>query len=447
MQKNDVYTAECVGYTSEGAGVCRIEGRAVFVPNLIEGESAEIRILKVSNTAVYGKLERLLSASPERVEPDCPVYGKCGGCAVRHMSYSEELRFKRQKVQNCITRIGGLDIKADEIIGADSVDGYRNKTIFTVGEGGETGFYRARTHDLVPAPECSIESDYARRVAGAVRKYMRECRVPAFSEKTGSGVRRVMARYGFESREGQAVIVTGRGAVKSADKLIEYILSAAPETVSIMRNINPRPGDTVLSFDYERLWGRESIRDTLCGLSFDLSAGAFYQVNHDQAEKLYGKALEYAALTGSETVLDLYCGTGTITLCLAKKAGRAIGCEIVGAAIENAVENAKHNGVQNAGFICADAEKCADELLKSVLRPDVVCVDPPRKGLSPEVPGIIAKMAPERVVYVSCDPATLARDLKCFASFGYKTEKATPVDMFPRTAHVETVVLMSRVER
>lgn len=444
MQKNDIFTAACVGYTSEGAGVCRIDGRAVFVPQLIEGESAEIRILKVSNTAVYGKIERLLTASPERTEPDCPVYGKCGGCAVRHMSYREELRFKRQKVQNCLTRIGGIDIEADDIIGAGSVDGYRNKTIFTVGEGGVTGFYRARTHDLVPAPECRIESDYARRVAGAVRKYMRDFSVPAFSEKTGTGIRRVMARCGFKSREGQAVIVTGRGSLKSADKLIEYIRSAAPETVSIMRNVNDRAGDTVLSFDYERLWGRESICDTLCDLSFDLSAGAFYQVNRDQAEKLYGKALEYAALTGSETVLDLYCGTGTITLCLAKKAKRAIGCEIVEAAIENARKNAVSNGITNAEFICADAEKCADELLRSGLRPDVVCVDPPRKGLSPEVPGIIAKMAPERVVYVSCDPATLARDLKCFASFGYKTEKATPVDMFPRTAHVETVVLMTK---
>lgn len=451
LEKNMIRTVTCEGYTSEGMGVCRIDGRAVFVRGLLLGEAADIRILKATKTAVYAKVEKLTSESKERILPDCPVYWQCGGCMLRHMSYSEELRLKKKRVEDAVRRIGGIDLPVSEILGAEKTEGYRNKTIYTVGRTGDravTGFYRERSHDLVSAPDCAIESDYSKRAAAALRRSMDGYFIPEYEPETGRGVRRLMCRFGFSSGEGQIVIVCGRGKLPHEKEIVEELLKACPETVSIMKNVNPDPGDTVLGKDYELIYGKESITDKLCSLSFELAPDAFYQVNREQAERLYGKALEYADLKSGDTALDLYCGTGTITLCLAKSAGRAIGAEIVESAVRNARKNAERNGIHNAEFICADAGKAAFELAQKGLRPDVVVVDPPRKGLFPDVPGIIAEMEPKRIVYVSCDPATLARDLRIFDSLGYRAEKLTAVDMFPRTSHVETVVLMSReVER
>lgn len=443
LTKNSIHTVTGTGYTSDGLGIARVDGRVVFVRGLLRGETAEIRILKASKSAVYAKIERLISPSAHRVTPDCPVYGRCGGCSLRHMDYAEELTFKLARVNDAFSRIGGLALTADEIIGSDHIDGYRNKTIYTVGMAdgkAVTGFYRARSHELIPAPACAIESDFAKRAAAALRASMDEYRIPAFDEKTGTGIRRLMCRFGFQSHEGQIVLVTGRGGIPHEKALIEALLAACPETVSLMRNTNPNPGDTILSRDFAVLWGADHITDELCSLRFHLAADAFYQVNRDQAEKLYGKALEYAGLTENDTALDLYCGTGTITLCLARQAKRVVGAEIVESAIENARANAVANGIENADFICADAGEAAKRLEREGFRPDVVVVDPPRKGLFPEVPGIIASMAPKRVVYVSCDPATLARDLKLFSGLGYTAVKATVFDLFPRTASVETAV-------
>ena len=447
LLKNSLHSAVCTGYTSKGEGVVRIGGRAVFVKGLIRGERAIVRIVKSGSGAVYGRIEELTEPSEMRREPDCPVFGKCGGCALRHMDYMEELELKTHRVRDALERIGGIDVPMEPIIGADRTEGYRNKTIYTVGwENGRavTGFYRPRSHDLIPAERCAIESDFSHRAAGAVREWMDTWRVPSFDPERGEGVRRLFCRYGFASGEGQVVIVTGRGAVPHRERLVEMIRDACPGTVSVMRNINANPGDTVLGQKYETLWGGECIHDTLCGLEFSLSPSAFYQVNRDQAERLYDKALEYACLTGREKVLDLYCGTGTITLCMASRAGSAVGVEIVESAVDNARENAAANGVKNARFIAGDAPKAADGLLREGFRPDVVVVDPPRKGLSPETPELIASMEPKRVVYVSCDPGTLARDLARFAGLGYKTTKICPVDMFPRTHHVECCALLSR---
>ena len=443
MEKNEIYTARCVGYTSQGMGIVRLEGRAVFVRGLMEGEEAEIRILKVTASAVYGKIQRLLTASPHRIDPGCPAYGACGGCCVRHMDYEEELRFKHRKVADALRRIGGAELEPEPILGAQSVEGYRNKTIYTVGPGPVTGFYRQRSHDLVAAPFCSIESDYGRRAAECVTQWMKSFSVPAYDERTRRGVRRIMCRYGFGTGQGQTVIVTGRGEVKNAAALAELLRERAPETVSLMQNINEEPGDTILSPVYRTLWGADHITDSLCGLEFELSPGAFYQVNRTQAQRLYDLAVEKADLGPEDTVLDLFCGTGTITLCMARQAKRAIGVEIVEAAVENARENARRNGVENAEFFASDAAETARLLKSQGLKPRVIVVDPPRKGLLPGTAEIIAGLEPERVVYVSCDPATLARDVKIFFSLGYAARSASPVDMFPRTEHVETVCLLT----
>ncbi len=449
LQKNDIYTDRCVGYTSEALGIVRLDGRAVFVKGLIRGERAEIRIVKTGKRAVYGKIERLLEASPERISPDCAVYGKCGGCALRHMSYREELEFKKKRVEDAFLHIGGIELKVDEILGAKEINGYRNKTIYTVGRdenGAVTGFYRARSHELIPTDRCLIESDYGNRCADAVKAWIDRYNIPIFDSESGQGVRRLMCRWGEKSGEGQVVLVTGKGEIPHKKELVEKILEICPETVSIMGNVNPAPGDTVLSREFYTIWGQDYIMDSLCGMEFRLAPGAFYQINHNQAERLYEKAIEYAALTGREKVLDLYCGTGTITLRLAMEAKEAVGAEIVESAVKNAGENAERNGVGNVRFICGDAGETARTLREKGYNPEVVVVDPPRKGLLPEVSGIIASMEPQRVVYVSCDPGTLARDLKLFKELGYDPQKATAVDMFPRTSHVETVVLLSRQE-
>lgn len=450
FKKNKIYTAVIEGYTSEGLGVARIEGRAVFIKGALIGEKCRIRIVKAGRNAVYGKLEETISPSTERTEPVCSVFDGCGGCSLQHMTYAEELRFKKQRVDDAFSRIGGLSLKCEEIIGAENICSYRNKAIYSVSEENGrpvAGFYRERTHEVVSADGCAIESEYSAAAVRAVLKWMAEYDIPAFSADTSEGIRRIFCRYAFGTGEGQIVLVTGRSRLPCKDELIDILRRECPETVSIMRNINDRPGDTVLSGDYELLWGAARIRDTLMGLDFSIAAGAFYQVNREQAEKLYKKALEYVSLKKSETALDLYCGAGTITLCLAREAGCAVGVEIVESAIESAMENAKENEIENVRFICADAPKAAKMLNCEGFSPDVVVVDPPRKGLSPETPGIIASMSPERVVYVSCDPGTLARDLKAFSGLGYAPARACAVDMFPRTPHVETVVLMSRKEK
>lgn len=449
LKKNDIRRAVITGYASDGQGIARIDGQVVFVKGALEGEELDVRVLKVGKNIAWGKVERLIAPSAHRVSPACPVYGKCGGCAALHMDYEEELRFKRGKVNDALRRIGGLDLEVEEIIGADEPGSYRNKAIYSVAkENGKTitGFYRRHSHEVISAEGCLIETDYSRRAAGSLRKWMDENGIDAYSPETRKGIRRLFCRYGAGTGQGQVVVVTGSGDLPQKDSLISAILKACPETVSIMRNINAAPGDTVLSADFETLWGSDSITDTLCGLRFDLAAGAFYQVNRDQAQRLYDKALEFADLTKEDTALDLYCGAGTITLCLASRAKEAVGAEIVRSAVDNARENAAKNGVTNVRFICADAAEAAKELLSQGFRPTVITVDPPRKGLLPGTAEIIASFEPERIVYVSCDPATLARDLKVFEALGYKAIRAAAADLFPRTEHIESVVLLSKGE-
>ena len=439
LEKGSVYTAVIDGYSSEGLGIARVNGAVVFVPHAVRGEEIDLRITKVMKTSCAGEIVKIHNPSPERMEPECPYAGKCGGCAYRHLTYPEELWAKRQRVQDALTRIGGLDLTVEEILGAKNPEHYRNKSQYPVGADGSIGFFQARTHKVVPIRRCLIQTEAADRTAQAVGEWMRRYKISAYDETTGKGlVRHVCVRVNRKGESLCCVVVNGN-KVPREPELAAYVTAAVPHTVGVLLNSNTRRGNVVLGDKYRTLFGRNYLMDTLCGLEFKLSMPSFYQVNRDQAEVLYGKALEFAGLTGNETVLDLYCGIGTITLCLAKAAKRVIGAEIVPPAIRDAKENALRNHIENAEFFCGDAADIAAKLESDGLRPDVVTVDPPRKGLAPEVIASVAAMGPEKVVYVSCDPATLGRDVKIFREFGYEAKRAAAVDMFPGTAHVETV--------
>lgn len=442
LHKNELHIAPITGYTAEGLGVARIDGQVVFVHGGVRGETCTIRILKVLKNVAYGRVESVECPSPARREPDCPHYPACGGCDFRHISYEEELEAKRQRVEDALRRVGGADISVDEIIGSESVDYYRNKAQFPVSPDGYAGFFRAHSHQVIPALDCRIQAPQANEIAAAVEMFLRDYHIPAYVEATGKGLLRHI--YVRTNQAGQALVclVVNGCRIPHESELVRYIQDACPTVSGIVLNQNESDTNVVLGTAYRTLWGADTLSDTLCGLTFRISAPSFYQVNRSQAERLYKKAIEYANLTGCETVLDLYCGAGTITLSMARYARRVIGAEIVPEAIENAVENARLNHIINAEFLLGDAGNVAKILADQSLHPDVVVVDPPRKGLGVSVIPIIASMSPERILYVSCDPGTLARDVKRFAEHGYRTVKAAAVDLFPRTQHVETVVLL-----
>ena len=446
LREGKIYTGTVEGYSSEGLGIVRLDGAVVFVPQSIRGEEIDLRITKVMKTAAAGEVVKIRKASPERVKPECPHFGKCGGCDFQHMAYTEELWAKRQRVQDAIARIGGSDVQVEEILGAKNPLYYRNKSQYPVGADGTIGFFQARTHKVVNIDRCLIQSEISDKTAQAVRAWMKKYKISAYDETTGKGlVRHVYVRVNKRGESLCCIVVNGRQLPREPE-LAAYVLGAAPKTVGVVLNTNTSRGNVILGDQYRTVWGQDYLMDTLCGLTFKLSVPSFYQVNREQAEVLYGKALEFAGLTGEETVLDLYCGTGTITLCLAKQAKRAIGAEIVPPAIRDAKENAERNGIENVEFFCGDASDIAAKLEKDGLRPDVITVDPPRKGLAPEVIASVAGMEPKRVVYVSCDAATLGRDIKIFEKCGYQATRACAVDMFPGTRHVESVVLLNREE-
>ena len=451
LMKNEIYTAEVEGCSSEAYGVCRIDGQAVFVPRAIPGERWELRIVKALSGAVYAKGEKLLCPSPHRVEPKCPYFTKCGGCDTWHMDYGEELRFKLDKVNSALRHIGRQELTAGEIIGSERDERYRNKAVFAVGDNGDGpvfGFYRERSHELIAVDSCLIQSELSCRCAAELTAFMRDNGIPAYDEKSAKGVvRHVFCRQAFYGQGAVACIVAARGFGAKTEGLAAQLRRACPELTGIVLNVNKSAGNTVLSGDFYTLWGSEKISDCLCGLSFEISPQSFFQINPAQAQKLYERAMDYAFSKPVGLALDLYCGAGTISLCLAKRAERVIGAEIVPQAIENARENASRNGITNAEFICADAARAAAELAGRGLEPDVIVVDPPRKGMDEAAVAAVASMRADRIVYVSCNPSTLARDILRFNALGYKLDQAAAVDMFPKTAHVETVVLMSRVDK
>lgn len=449
LRKNQIYTVVIDGYSSEAAGVCHIDGCAVFVPGTIPGERWEIKIVKVSKTAVFARAEKLLAALPCRQNPECRYYGKCGGCDTWHMSYEEELRFKLGRVNDALHRIGKQTFTASEIIGGDSIYHYRNKGIYAFApKDGKAvfGFYRERSHDIIEIDECLIQDEQSVHAAKAVADFCNGNSIPAYNEADNTGiVRHVFYRHAVTGTDAMLCVVARKGFGSLTQTFVEHMRARCPELTGIVLNINKSTGNTVLSGDFYTLWGKGSISDVLCGSEFEIAPQAFFQINPPQAQKLYERAAEYAALTNDDLAFDLYCGAGTISLRLARDAGKVIGAEIVPEAIENAKENAARNNIGNAEFICADAGAAAMQLAARQLRPKVICVDPPRKGMSPATVDAVASMQPERIVYVSCDPATLARDILRFSQLGYELKKATAVDMFPRTSHVETVVLMTRI--
>ena len=445
LEKNKIYRARIEGYTSEGLGVARIDGQAVFVHRALRGEDCDVLLLKVLKNAAFGKAVKVCEPSSHRVEPDCPYYGKCGGCDFRHMDREEELYAKKTRVQDALRRIGGSDVQVEEILAGERLH-YRNKSQFPIAADGTVGFYKARSHQVIPVENCLLQKVDTNNVQLKFDRYIRLYNVSCYDERTRQGLlRHLYVRSNGAGESLVCIFANGRELPHEAE-LVALLREASPRIVGVVLGVNTQPTGAILGKEYRTLWGTDVLTDELCGLTFRLSVPSFYQVNREMAEVLYDKAVEFAALTGTETVLDLYCGAGTITQVMARHAGRVIGAEIVPEAIEDAKANAKRNGVENVEFFCGDAAAVAADFAAKGLRPDVICVDPPRKGLAPEVVRAAAQMAPRRIVYVSCDPATLARDVKLFAAEGYGAVRAAAVDMFPGTANVESVVALERRE-
>ena len=447
-KKNASLTLEITGYTAEGMGVARWEGRVVFIPGTILGERWEVQLLKVKTNVAWGRAVRLLATSPERVALDCPLAGRCGGCQYRHMTYEEELRAKRQRVQDALTRVGGVSLELPQVLGAENPLRYRNKVQFPVAQekrGLAVGYYRARSHDVLDVDDCLLQPEAVTTLRRAFKGWMERYRVPAYDEGTCQGLIRHLYVRTNQAGEALCCVVANGTRLPHAPELVQALRQAVPSLAGLVLNTNTKDTNVILGPNYRTIWGRDFLEERLCGMTFRLSVPSFFQINRAQTERLYAQALEFAGLTGRETVLDLYCGIGTISLALAQRAGQVIGAEIVPEAVQDAQANAARNQVDNARFLCGDAGEAAFQLAAEGVRPQVICVDPPRKGLAPEVPEILAYMAPDRIVYVSCDPATLARDVKRFGELGYPAVKAQAVDLFPRTAHVETVVLLSKL--
>ena len=443
IKKNDRINLKIDSCSANGSGVGRHNGMAIFVPATAVGDEITAHILKVKKNYAFAKVESVITPSEDRIAPECPVYLKCGGCVFSHMKYDAEKKIKAEHVEECFRRIGGISPEFEPIIGADSDSRYRNKAQYPVAiDGGEikTGFYSPHSHRVIHCPDCLLQPPEFEGILSVFADYIKESGVSVYDETNHKGLlRHIYIRKGSASGEIMVCAVINGKNLPNHEKLIDALLKKESSIKSIVLNINKKDTNVILGDTCRTLWGSDYITDILCGLKFRISPLSFYQVNRNQAEKLYYKAAEYAALTGSETVLDLYCGAGTIGLSMAKNAKNIIGVEIVPEAIEDAKINAQLNGIENSRFICSDAAKAAEILKNEGVHPDVIILDPPRKGCSPDMLQVAAQMNPDRIVYVSCDPATLARDCGIFAELGYTVQKATPVDMFPRTGHVETV--------
>ena len=437
------------GLGSSGEGVGKYENFTIFVQGALPGETVEVAITLAKKNYAVGKLLQIIESSAQRVQPACPLYKECGGCQLQHLSYEGQLQVKQQQVQDAITRIGHLQLQVLPTLGARQPWYYRNKMQFPAAQNAEgqltVGCYAAATHSVINTGDCLIQKQYNNQVLQVVRSWMEQYGISAYDEKNGKGlVRHVMGRVGVHSGEVMVVLVTSEYDIPHKKELVDLLRQEIPNVVSIQQNINKKRTNIIMGLKNRVLYGKETITDSLGSLSFHISALSFFQVNSEQAEVLYAKALEYAALEGHETVVDVYCGTGTISLYLAQKAKKVFGIEIIAPAIENAKQNAMDNHYTNAEFICGDAAVELPKLLAGGVQPHVVLVDPPRAGCEEKVLEAIAKVQPEKVVYVSCNPATLARDLAYLEAHGYKTQKVQPVDMFPQTHHIENVALITR---
>ena len=449
LLKNQIYEATVTDYTEEGQGVAHVEGCVVFLPNAVAGERVKLRIEKARKTWAAGKIVEILERSPHRVNRACPVAKLCGGCDFWHLDYEEETRLKAQRVTDCLNRIGGENLERLPILAAPTCEGYRNKAQYPVAwEKGRAyaGFFKAGTHQVVENTRCRILPEEADRIKAIVMDYVNTNRVPVYDEATHRGLlRHIYVRRGAVSGQILVCLVVNGNGLPKVSGLIDA-LKAVPGFTTLVLSVNTKKGNAVLGDKFVTLYGPGYIEDTLCGLNFRLSARSFYQVNHPQAQRLYREAISLAQITKEDLVLDLYCGVGTITLAMAAAAGKVIGVEVVPQAVEDARENAVRNGIENAEFFCADAGAAALELEAKGIRPDIITVDPPRKGLNADAIEAIDRMDPRRLVYISCDPATLARDVALLKERGFTLQKALAADLFPRCSHVETVALLSKGE-
>ncbi|MGM9600520.1 MAG: 23S rRNA (uracil(1939)-C(5))-methyltransferase RlmD [Faecousia sp.] len=446
LEKGKIYEAATYDYTSEGQGVAKIEGCAVFVPNAIVGERCRVEIQKAGKTWAAGRIVEILEKSPHRIQRLCPISAKCGGCDFHHMDYAEETRLKAQRVKDCLNRLGGENLEAVPILSAPAIEGYRNKAQYPVaGKKGRVyaGFFRAGSHEVVENQRCRILPEIFDRVKDTVIDFWNRFGLTAYDETTRKGLlRHIYVRRGAVSGQLMVCLSVNGRSVPHSEALIGALQGLEGFTTLIL-SVNEKPGNAVLGEEFITLYGPGYIEDTLCGLSFRLSPRSFYQVNHAQAQRLYEAAIEQAEIAKTDTVLDLYCGVGTITLAMAKAAGKVIGVEVVPQAVEDARQNALRNGIENAEFFCGDAGQAALALEAQGIRPDVVVVDPPRKGLNADCIEALSRMAPKRIVYVSCDPATLARDVALLKGRGYALKSAQAADLFPRCAHVESIVCLA----
>lgn len=449
IRKNEIYELEITDVSSDGNGVASIDGMVVFVPDTITGDKISARILKVHKTYAYAKAEEIIKESSHRCSALCREFGKCGGCDFQHINYEYQLEIKKGIIENAVKRIGRLECGVDEMLGAEKIHRYRNKMIFPVGSGRDgavqCGFYRERSHDIIPLDDCLLGGEFNGAVISAVKEYMEKFNVQPYDEKTHRGtVRRIFTRSGTVSGEIMIVISANAEKLPQEEELVRELVKISPNIKSIILNINKARTNLVLGRENRTLFGEGRICDELLGVRYEISPHSFFQINHAQTERLYSRALEYAEISETDTVMDIYCGIGTISLSAAALAKKVIGVEIVPQAIEDAKKNARENRISNAEFYCADAAELVPELIKNGERPSVVILDPPRKGSDENTLGAIVSAEPKRIVYVSCNPATLARDLRFLGDNGYKAEKIAGVDMFPNTVHVETVVLLSQ---
>ena len=447
---HEVYTVAIRDLGVHGEGIGSVDGFTVFVLGALPGETVTAEIILLKKSYALGKLLSIEQESPFRVVPECPVYENCGGCQLSHLTYEGQLDMKYRRVKDVIERIAGESGKlVRPVLPAVHPFAYRNKMAVPAGlVKGEAalGCYRQGSHDIIPVSSCAIQKEENNRLLQFARRFIEKYGISVYDEKTRKGsLRHVMGRVGDDGKV-MVVLVTASETLPEEKRWIEGIQKELPEVISLWHNIQPKPGNTILGAKIRHLWGRETLTASLCGLQFEVSPYSFFQVHKEQAEILYEKALEYADLKGGETVIDAYCGTGTISLCLAKKAKRVIGIEIVKPAIEDAKKNAKKNHMENTEFYAADAGKLMPQLYRQGLVPDVIVMDPVRAGCSEEVLKAAAGMNPKRIVYVSCNPATFARDAKILKSEGYEIKEVQPVDMFPQTMHVEAIVLLSKLD-
>lgn len=474
MKKNDSIELKIEDMGVDGEGIGKYEGMTFFVKDAVIGDTICAGITKLKKNYGYARVQEILEPSPYRVQPECPLYARCGGCQIQAMDYRQQLCYKQKKVRGNLIRIGGfapelIDSVMEEIVGMEQPYRYRNKAQFPIGADRDgmpvAGFYAARTHSIIPVEDCKLGVTQNEQILGTVLSYMRENGVRPYDETTGKGlVRHVLIRYGFTSKELMVCLVINGETLPQEKKLVDALCKIEGMT-SISVNINRKNTNVILGEETRTVWGSDYITDQIhlrdcdhdfaltdTAIAYHISPQSFYQVNPVQTEKLYSLALSYAGLTGKETVWDLYCGIGTISLFLAQKAGKVYGVEIVPQAIEDAKSNAALNGITNASFFVGKAEEVLPEFYEKksretetdMLHPDVIVVDPPRKGCDEKCLETMLRMKPERIVYVSCDPATLARDLKILCEGGYELRKVRPVDQFGHTTHVETVVLLSK---